>query len=117
MKVKIHLLLHLVDNMVDFGPTSAFNTERYMYIQLSYQLLLISCMLYPYRCETFNSLIRTRNIFGNKQAPSRDIAHGFAVLEHLRFVCSGGLLTIDGRERLVIDSPVIVTIKLILIDF
>ena len=88
--------------MVDFGPTSAFNTERY--IQLSYQLLLISCMLYPYRCETFNSLIRTRNIFGNKQAPSRDIAHGFAVLEHLRFVCSGGLLSMDGRERL--DSPI-----------
>ena len=29
-KVKIHLVLHLVDNMVDFGPTSAFNTERYV---------------------------------------------------------------------------------------
>ena len=28
-KVKIHLLLHLTDNMVDFGPTSSFNTERY----------------------------------------------------------------------------------------
>ena len=67
------------------------------------------CMLYSYRCETFNSLIRTRNIFGNKQAPSRDIAHGFAVLEHLRFVCSGGPLTKDGRERL--DPSVIVTIN------
>ena len=28
--VKIHLLLHLIDNMVDFGPTSSFNTERYI---------------------------------------------------------------------------------------
>ena len=28
-KVKIHLLLHLVQSMSDFGPTSAFNTERY----------------------------------------------------------------------------------------
>jgi len=27
-KVKIHLLLHLVDNMLDFGPCSSFNTER-----------------------------------------------------------------------------------------
>ena len=27
-KVKIHLVLHLVDCMVDFGPTSTFNTER-----------------------------------------------------------------------------------------
>ena len=34
--------------------------------------------------KTFNSLIRTRNIFGNKQAPSRDIAQGFGILEHLR---------------------------------
>ena len=62
-----------------------------------YQLFIL--LLYPYRCETFNSLIRTRNIFGNKQAPSRDIAHGFAVLEHLRFVCSGGSFTMDGKQR------------------
>lgn len=27
-KVKIHLILHLVDCMADFGPTSVFNTER-----------------------------------------------------------------------------------------
>ena len=27
-KVKIHLFLHLVDDMIEFGPTSAFNTER-----------------------------------------------------------------------------------------
>ena len=28
-EVKIHLLLHLVEDMTDFGPTSAFNTKRY----------------------------------------------------------------------------------------
>ena len=27
-KQKIHLFLHLVENMVDFGASSAFNTER-----------------------------------------------------------------------------------------
>lgn len=27
-KVKIHLLLHLTDSMLEFGPTSGFNTER-----------------------------------------------------------------------------------------
>ncbi len=27
-KVKIHLLLHLVDCMKEFGPSSSFNTER-----------------------------------------------------------------------------------------
>lgn len=29
-KLKVHLVLHLVDDMIDFGPTSAFNTERYL---------------------------------------------------------------------------------------
>ena len=28
IKAKIHLLLHLTENRVDFGPTSAFNIER-----------------------------------------------------------------------------------------
>ena len=28
-KQKVHLLLHLVECMEDFGPTSAFNSERY----------------------------------------------------------------------------------------
>ena len=32
-KVKFHLLLHLTDNMLDFGHPSCFNTERYMYIK------------------------------------------------------------------------------------
>ena len=27
-KSKIHLLLHLPDNLAEFGPTSAYNTER-----------------------------------------------------------------------------------------
>ena len=27
-KIKVHFVLHLVDSMLKFGPTSAFNTER-----------------------------------------------------------------------------------------
>ncbi len=27
-KLKVHLMLHLIDNMKEFGPTSAFNIER-----------------------------------------------------------------------------------------
>ena len=42
------------------------------------------------RYEAFNSLIRTKNIYGNRHSPSKDIAYNFAVLEHLRFICSGG---------------------------
>lgn len=29
-KVKVHLLLHLPDNLLDFGPAANYNTERYV---------------------------------------------------------------------------------------
>ena len=32
---------------------------------------------------SLNSIMRAKNIFGNKQAPSRDIAINLAVLEYL----------------------------------
>ena len=32
-RLKIHLLLHLVDNILAFGPSSSFNTERYIHMQ------------------------------------------------------------------------------------
>ena len=42
------------------------------------------------RFETFNSFIRTHNIYGNKGAPSYDIACRFAALEQLRHNGEGG---------------------------
>ena len=45
--------------------------------------------LYLFRCESYNSLIRGWNIFGNKQSPSRDIARRFAIQESIRFHFSG----------------------------
>ena len=51
-----------------------------------------------YRCESFNSSVRLQNIYGNKQAPSRDIANHFAIVEHLRYICGGGLF--NSNERL-----------------
>jgi hypothetical protein len=68
-RLKTHLILHIVDSILDFGPTQGYNTERF---------------------ESFNSLVRTQNIFGNRQSPSRDIAFRFAVLQNLRYICSGG---------------------------
>ena len=53
----------------------------------------------PCRCESFNSLLRAYNIYANRGAPSRDIANSFAVMDHLRFICSGGI--VDGSHRLV----------------
>ena len=29
-KQKVHMVLHLVDCMEEFGPTSSFNSERYI---------------------------------------------------------------------------------------
>lgn len=68
-KQKTHLILHLVDSMVKFGPCSAFSAERF---------------------ESFNSNIRMFNVFGNRLAPSRDIAKRFCILQHLRHICHGG---------------------------
>ena len=36
-------------------------------------------------------------MYSNRLASSRDIAHGFTILHHLRFICSGG--SIDGKSR------------------
>ena len=44
-----------------------------------------------------NFTVRLQNIYGNKQAPSRDIANHFAVVEHLRYICNGGYY--DSNER------------------
>ena len=82
--------------MLDYGPTSAFNTERYVFVSFAYMDNNYFCQLSHVRCETYNSLIRARNVYGNRLAPSRDIAHGFALIEHLRFICAVG--SFDGTK-------------------
>ncbi|KAL5517735.1 hypothetical protein EMCRGX_G003341 [Ephydatia muelleri] len=72
-KLKIHLILHLPENMLMFGPASTFNTER---------------------CESFNCNIRAHNIYANRHAPSKDIATSFAIQQSIR---SGGHF--DPSER------------------
>jgi len=46
----------------------------------------------PCRCESFNGILRSYNVYGNRRASSRDIATWFAVVEQLRFICSGGVV-------------------------
>ena len=86
-RLKMHLLLHLVDNMLTFGPSSSVSTERYICIYMQH------CAFIHFYCrfESFNSFIRGQNIYSNRRAPSRDIAYNFAVLEHVRSICSGAL--------------------------
>eukprot|EP00731_Ephydatia_muelleri_P016897 Em0009g1321a len=88
-KQKTHLLLHLVDCMVQFGPSSAFSAERF---------------------ESFNANVRTYNIFGNRLAPSRDIAQRFSTLQHLRYICSDG---VGANERCGIDLKHIYSMPLV----
>eukprot|EP00731_Ephydatia_muelleri_P006511 Em0003g759a len=72
---KMHLILHLIECLEQYGPTSAFSAER---------------------CESFNSDVRAQNIYSNRQAPSRDSGKHFAVLEHVRHIVDGGRY---GQER------------------
>ncbi|KAL5497408.1 hypothetical protein EMCRGX_G013875 [Ephydatia muelleri] len=66
IKPKTQLLLHLVECMHD---SFAFCGERF---------------------ESFNSRVRGYNIFGNRLAPSQDIARRFAALQHLHYICNDG---------------------------
>ena len=54
-------------------------------------MALAFCVLNFCRYEAFNSVIRAHNIYGNKHAPSRDIARNMAILEYVRYICSGGI--------------------------
>ncbi|KAL5491388.1 hypothetical protein EMCRGX_G016668 [Ephydatia muelleri] len=63
-KLKVHLLLHLCESMLQFGPP----TER---------------------CESFNSIFRAKNIFSNKHSPSKDIVTNFGFEGSIQNICSG----------------------------
>ena len=55
-------------------------------------ILLLNLFSSPcfYRFESFNSHVRMYNVYGNRLAPSRDIAKRFSVLQHLRSICLSG---------------------------
>ena len=42
-------------------------------------------------------MIRAQNVYSNKLSPSRDIAHSFTVLGHLRYIISGGRFGSNGQ--------------------
>ncbi|KNE94633.1 hypothetical protein PSTG_11996 [Puccinia striiformis f. sp. tritici PST-78] len=68
-KPKIHMLRHLGDSILRFGPAVIFSTKKF---------------------ESFNGVVRQSSIHSNKQAPGRDIAVAFDSHACLRFVISGG---------------------------
>lgn len=72
--------------------------SRKVYIFLIPDLVINLPSSFPLRFESFNSNVRTYNVFGNRLAPSRDIAKRFCILQHLRYICHGG----NASERYVI---------------
>ena len=89
-KQKSHLILHLVDSMVKFGPCSSFSAEM---SKISFRFVynsIASCCHSSKGLKSFNSNVRMYNVFGNRLAPSRDIAKRFFTLQHLRYICHGG---------------------------
>ena len=44
-RLKIHLILHLVDNIIDFGPTMCFNTER-LVTRLLFKYLTLKVLMF-----------------------------------------------------------------------
>ncbi|KAG6819617.1 hypothetical protein H0H93_010245 [Arthromyces matolae] len=70
-KPKFHIFLHLPTHIRRFGPAILFATEGF---------------------ESFNAVIRAKSVHSNRQAPSRDIALGFAQGSRIRHYMSGGYI-------------------------
>ncbi|KAF7362700.1 hypothetical protein MVEN_00619300 [Mycena venus] len=69
VKIKLHLLPHIVEDAVRFGPPIRNATEVF---------------------ECFNAIFRLCSILSNHQAPSRDIARKFASMDRMKHILSGG---------------------------
>ncbi|KIJ08369.1 hypothetical protein PAXINDRAFT_88937, partial [Paxillus involutus ATCC 200175] len=69
VKVKLHILTHLMENIRRHGPAILFSTEVF---------------------ECFNAVFRMCSVFSNHLAASRDIAWSFADMEHFKHMISGG---------------------------
>lgn len=69
-KPKFHIILHLVAHVRHFGPAILFATKGF---------------------ESFNAIIHMQRIHSNCHAPSRDIACGFAHVNRICHLLSGGI--------------------------
>ncbi|KAK6975043.1 hypothetical protein R3P38DRAFT_2582879 [Favolaschia claudopus] len=77
LKIKLHLLAHIPDDIRRFGPLIRWATEIY---------------------EAYNGVFRLNSIFSNRIAPSRDIAAKFASMDRVKHILSGGYW-LDSRSK------------------
>ncbi|KAF8510914.1 hypothetical protein JB92DRAFT_3118557 [Gautieria morchelliformis] len=73
-KPKFHILLHLPDHVLAFGPAVLFATESF---------------------ESFNAVIRAWSIHSNRSAPLRDISSQAAHCNRVRHLMSGGYFHVE----------------------
>lgn len=69
LKAKMHILLHLPEDVRRFGPPITLSTEIF---------------------ESYNGVFRLCSMLSNRQAPSRDIARKFASMGRVQHILSGG---------------------------
>lgn len=69
MKLKLHVLTHLIDDIRRHGPAILYSTEVF---------------------ECWNAVFRMCSILSNHSAPSRDITETLAGMERFKHQASGG---------------------------
>ncbi|KAJ6625670.1 hypothetical protein B0H10DRAFT_1782828, partial [Mycena sp. CBHHK59/15] len=75
VKIKLHLLPHLIEDAIRFGPPIRNSTEVF---------------------ECFNAIFCLCSILSNHQAPSHDITYKFPSMDRLKHLMSGGFWKQDG---------------------
>jgi hypothetical protein len=86
-KIKYHLLTHLREDIIRFGPLLGMATETY---------------------EAFNAVFRACSVLSNHLAPSRDIAQQLARQESLRHILSGGFWCHDKNGYFKHAGPLVI---------
>ena len=86
-KPKFHMLLHLPESILQYGPTSLFATEKF---------------------ESYNGILRNASIHSNRQSPGQDIAITFSNYHTFRQLISGGFF-FDKQQQKYIKSSTQVT--------
>ncbi|KAJ7614819.1 hypothetical protein FB45DRAFT_1108964 [Roridomyces roridus] len=94
IKLKLHMLTHLPQDIRRRGPAVRFATEIF---------------------ECFNAIFRLCSVLSNHQAPSRDIAIKLADLDSVKHILSGGYWLQDGAwvrggihvQRILRSNPII----------